>query len=246
MTQAPETTAPIGLDLSPTSGYTGAEISGVDLRGPLDAATVAELRAALLRYKVIFFRDQRIGHAEQIAFARLFGKVTPAHPHEDNPPEGFPEILPIDSRRYEARLGRKRTSYDNSWHTDVTPLVNPPAASILRAELLPPYGGDTAFTNLVAAYENLPQGLRDLADTLKAKHAFASRAKPGSQRDNARAAPAPGSRRRAAAAASGGCGPVGPAADRSAPPARSGTRPSAHLRSPRPGWWRPRSRPRRG
>jgi taurine dioxygenase len=171
--------------VTPSSGYTGAEISGIDLATRLDAATVAEVRAALLKYKVIFFRDQRIGHAEQIAFARLFGKVTAAHPHEDNPPEGFPEILPIDSRRYEARLGRIRTSYDNSWHTDVTALVNPPAASILRADLLPPYGGDTAFTNLVAAYENLPKGLRDLADTLDAKHAFATRAKPGSQRDAA-------------------------------------------------------------
>ncbi|MGD0560052.1 MAG: TauD/TfdA family dioxygenase [Streptosporangiaceae bacterium] len=171
------------LDIAPTSGYTGAEISGVDLSSPLDAATVAEIRSALLTYKVVFFRDQRIGHAEQIAFARLFGKVTPAHPHEENPPEGFPEILPIDSRRYEAQLGRKRTSYDSSWHTDVTALVNPPAASILRAHILPPYGGDTAFANLVAAYENLPKGLRDFADTLDARHAFAARAATGSQRD---------------------------------------------------------------
>jgi alpha-ketoglutarate-dependent taurine dioxygenase len=171
------------LDIAPTSGYIGAEISGVDLSGPLDAATVAEIRSALLKYKVIFFRDQRIGHAEQIAFARLFGKVTPAHPHEENPPEGFPEILPIDSRRYERQLGRKRTSYDSSWHTDVTALVNPPAASILRAHILPPYGGDTAFANLVAAYENLPTGLRDFAGTLDARHAFAARAAAGSQRD---------------------------------------------------------------
>jgi alpha-ketoglutarate-dependent taurine dioxygenase len=171
------------LDIAPTSGYTGAEITGVDLSGPLDAATVAEIRSALLTYKVIFFRDQRIGHAEQIAFARLFGKVTPAHPHKENPPEGFPEILPIDSRRYEAQLGRKRTSYDSSWHTDVTALVNPPAASILRAHILPPYGGDTAFANLVAAYENLPKGLRDFADTLDARHAFSARATAGSQRD---------------------------------------------------------------
>lgn len=173
----------LGIDISPTSGHIGAEISGVDLRGPLDAATVAELRSALLTYKVIFFRNQQIGHAEQIAFARLFGKVTPAHPHEENPPEGFPEILPIDSRRYEAQQGRKRTSYDSSWHTDVTALVNPPIASILRADILPPYGGDTAFTNLVAAYDNLPKGLRDFADTLDARHAFARRAAPGSQRD---------------------------------------------------------------
>jgi alpha-ketoglutarate-dependent taurine dioxygenase len=171
------------LDVVPLAGYIGAEIHGVDLRGPLEPAVVDEIRDALHRHKVIFFRDQQIGHAEQIAFARLFGKVTPAHPHEENPPEGFPEIFPIDSRRYETQLGRKRTSYDNSWHTDVTALVNPPAASILRADILPPYGGDTAWTNLVAAYENLPRELRDLADRLDIRHQFNTRAVPGSQRE---------------------------------------------------------------
>lgn len=173
----------VGLDIVPQAGYIGAEIRGVNLADELDPAVVEELRTALHTHKVIFFRDQKIGHAEQIAFARRFGKVTPAHPHEENPPEGFPEILPIDSRRYESNLGRKRTSYDNSWHTDVTALINPPAGSILRADILPPYGGDTAFTNLVAAYENLPDKLRDFADTLDIKHQFHSRAAAGSQRD---------------------------------------------------------------
>jgi alpha-ketoglutarate-dependent sulfate ester dioxygenase len=173
----------VGLDVSPVAGYIGAEITGVDLRARLEAAVVGEIRDALHRYKVIFFRDQQIGHAEQIAFARLFGNVTPAHPHEENPPAGFPEILPIDSRRYPAHYGRKRTSYDSSWHTDVTALVNPPAASILRADILPPYAGDTTWTNLVAAYGNLPKELRDFADTLDAKHSFERRASSGSQRD---------------------------------------------------------------
>lgn len=172
-----------GLDVEPLAGYIGAEIRGIDLRQTLEPVVVEEIRAALHTYKVIFFRDQQIGHAEQIAFARSFGKVTPAHPHEEDPPEGFPEILPIDSRRYESNLGRKRTSYDASWHTDVTALVNPPAASILRAHILPPYGGDTAWTNLVAAYENLPQDLREFADKLDIQHQFNSRAAAGSQRD---------------------------------------------------------------
>jgi alpha-ketoglutarate-dependent taurine dioxygenase len=171
------------LDVVPLAGYIGAEVRGVDLRASPDPDLVDEIRAALHRYKVIFLREQDIDHAQQIAFARHFGKVTPAHPHEENPPEGFPEIFPIDSRRYESHLGRKHTSYDNSWHTDVTALVNPPAASILRAHILPPYGGDTSWTNLVAAYENLPSELRDFVDRLDVKHQFHSRAAAGSQRD---------------------------------------------------------------
>jgi taurine dioxygenase len=173
----------LGLDVVPLAGYTGAEIRGIDLREPLTEDLVGEVRAALHRFKVVFFRDQDIDHAQQIAFARQFGKVTPAHPHEENPPEGFPEIFPIDSRRYERNLGRKRTSYDNSWHTDVTALVNPPAASILRADILPPYGGDTSWTNLAAAYENLPKELRDFVDRLDIKHQFNTRAAAGSQRE---------------------------------------------------------------
>jgi alkyl sulfatase len=173
----------LGLDVVPLAGYIGAEVRGVGLRGPLDPDLVDEIRTALHRYKVIFFREQDIDHAQQIAFARHFGKVTPAHPHEENPPEGFPEIFPIDSRRYERQLGRKRTSYDNSWHTDVTALVNPPAASVLCAHILPPYGGDTTWTNLVAAYENLPSELRDFADRLDVKHQFHTRAAAGGQRD---------------------------------------------------------------
>ncbi|MGW5381805.1 TauD/TfdA dioxygenase family protein [Nocardia sp. NPDC003963] len=173
------------ITVLPQSGYTGAEIAGVDLSRDLSDEVITEIRQALLEWKVVFFRDQTIGHAEQIAFARRFGKVTPAHPYEDNPPEGFPEILPIDSRRYDVQYGRKRTSYDSSWHTDVTALVNPPAFSILRADILPPYGGDTAWTNLVAAYANLPAELRDFLDTLDAEHTFDNRAARRSSRAEA-------------------------------------------------------------
>ena len=167
-------TEKLGVDVRPVAGHIGAEIHGVDLREELDDATVAEIRAALLKWKVIFFRDQHIDHAQQIAFARRFGRLTPAHPYEDEPPAGFPEILPIDSRRYAKLFGpkAKKVSYDNGWHTDVTALVNPPAASILRAEIVPPYGGDTQWTNLVAAYEALPEPLQRLADSLRARHSF--------------------------------------------------------------------------
>ncbi|WP_018637703.1 TauD/TfdA dioxygenase family protein [Parafrankia elaeagni] len=163
----------LGLDVRPLSGYTGAEIHGVDLRADLDDATIAEIRSTLLKWKVVFFRDQHLDHAQQVAFGRRFGLLTPAHPHETEPPEGHPEILPIDSRRYAKLFGdRRKATYDNGWHTDVTALVNPPAGSILRADIVPPYGGDTAWTNLVAAYEALPEPLRALADSLRARHSF--------------------------------------------------------------------------
>jgi alpha-ketoglutarate-dependent taurine dioxygenase len=161
------------IKVSPIAGYIGAEIGGVDLSKTLSERVVAEIRGALLAHKVIFFRDQKkVGHPEQIAFAARFGQVTYAHPHEDEPFEEYPEILPIDTRRYQERFGRKLTSYESRWHTDVTAAVNPPAASILRAVNVPAVGGDTQWSNLVAAYENLSAPLRTLADQLRAEHRF--------------------------------------------------------------------------
>ncbi|MET4576032.1 TauD/TfdA dioxygenase family protein [Ottowia thiooxydans] len=153
------------LDIRPLSVFTGAEIHGVDLREPLDDETTAEIRAALLRWKVIFFRDQHINHAQHLAFARRFGKPTAAHPYDGHPPEGYPQIRTISSKSTTGRRGDR-------WHTDVTGVINPPAGSILRAGQVPPYGGDTLFTNLAAAYAHLSTPLRTLVDGLWARHQF--------------------------------------------------------------------------
>ncbi|MFG1478779.1 TauD/TfdA family dioxygenase [Xanthobacter sp. V4C-4] len=153
------------LDIRPLSVFTGAEIHGVDLRRELDAETVAAIRGALQRWKVVFFRDQHLDHAQHLAFAARFGSPTAAHPYDGNPPEGFPQIRAISSRSTSGRRGDR-------WHTDVTGVINPPAASVLRAGVVPAYGGDTVFTNLVAAYAHLSAPLKVLADGLWARHQF--------------------------------------------------------------------------
>ena len=68
------------IEVQPQSAHIGALISGVDLRQPLTAGEVATIRAALLQWKVVFFRDQHLSHAQQIAFARQFGELTVGHP----------------------------------------------------------------------------------------------------------------------------------------------------------------------
>lgn len=161
--------------VKPTSRWIGAEVEGIDLSQDLSDDAVAEIRQALLQWKVLFFRGQKLDNAAQVAFTARFGEVTYAHPHEDNPIDGFPQLLAIDRNRYVRQDGSRRASYDNRWHTDVTPLVNPPAASILRAVDVPDYGGDTSWTNLVAAYEGLSAPVRALADGLKAEHKFGAR-----------------------------------------------------------------------
>jgi alpha-ketoglutarate-dependent taurine dioxygenase len=172
--------------VQPVSGHIGADISGVDISRSLTDQTVAQIRDALHRYKVIFFRDQQLDHAAQIAFGRNFGDLTYAHPHDDTPPEEHPEIFTIDPRRYEQRYGkefreqtqRRQYSYFAGWHTDVTAAVNPPAGSILRAETVPEVGGDTQWTSLAAAYAGLSAPVRAFVDRLRAEHRYGGADRP--------------------------------------------------------------------
>ncbi|SPM32709.1 Taurine dioxygenase, alpha-ketoglutarate-dependent [Mycobacterium rhizamassiliense] len=138
----------------------GARIDGVRLSGNLDQASVDEIHWALLSHKVIFFRGQHhLDDAEQLAFASLLG--TPiGHPSALMATEGAPTITPIDSEHGKA----------NRWHTDVTFAANYPAASILRAVKLPSYGGSTLWASTVAAYADLPEPLKRMADNLWAVH----------------------------------------------------------------------------
>ncbi|MFC1414248.1 TauD/TfdA dioxygenase family protein [Streptacidiphilus sp. N1-12] len=170
----------MALTVRQVAGHIGADINGVDLAQPLAEGEVQQIREALQRHKVVFFRGQQLDHAAQIAFARQFGELTYAHPHDDTPPEDHPEIFTIDPTRFEERYGkgfreeyRKRQySYFDGWHTDVTAAVNPPAGSILRAERVPEVGGDTTWTNLVAAYQGLSAPVRAFVDTLRAEHRY--------------------------------------------------------------------------
>lgn len=147
------------LDITPLAVRIGAEVRGLRLSGDLDADTVAQLRAALLRHRVLFFKGQHhLDDASHQAFGRLWGEIE-AHPTMPAP-DGT-RFLELDSRHG----GRA-----DSWHTDVTFKAAPPKACILRAVVLPPHGGDTVWANTVAAYEGLPAPLKALADELWAVH----------------------------------------------------------------------------
>jgi taurine dioxygenase len=149
------------IEIIPVAGRIGAEIRGVDLRTALSKETVAEIRAALLAHKVVFFRKQEIDEKGQVAFAKRFGPTTLAHPTVPALVD-HPEVLDLDYRRSEARA--------NNWHTDVTFVDAPPLGSVLRAITIPPAGGDTVWANSETAYEDLPAPLRSLADQLWAVH----------------------------------------------------------------------------
>ncbi len=146
------------MDVVKLGARIGARIDGVHLAGDLDASTVAEINVALLEHKVIFFREQHdLDDDGQLAFARRLGTPTSAHPTVTS--RGT-RLLPIDSRYDKA----------NSWHTDVTFVDRIPKASLLRAVTLPAYGGTTTWASTEAAYDQLPEPLRALAESLWAVH----------------------------------------------------------------------------
>ena len=166
-------TAPLAdhVSIEPMTVNIGAKISGVDLTRPQSESEVNSIRQALLDWKVIFFRDQNLDHRQHIDFARYFGEVTPAHAVFGADPD-FPEIYPVTKHRtaFAARPAAARAWTD--WHTDVTAAVNPPFASILRGVVVPPYGGDTHFTNMAAAFRALSPSMQQFLSTLRAVHRF--------------------------------------------------------------------------
>jgi alpha-ketoglutarate-dependent sulfate ester dioxygenase len=163
------------LEIRPLTPVIGAEISGVDLRQPLDAETVRDIKAAINRWKVIFFRDQDITDAQFLTFGRYFGPLTPAHPVAEGLPE-HPEIWERKAAEYRERrvdpvIPSTRPPRDyKGWHIDITFVANPNKYSILRGIEIPAYGGDTLWSNLALAYEGLSPKIQALIDDLQAVH----------------------------------------------------------------------------
>ena len=153
------------LKLEPLTATIGAEVEGVDLADDLADDVIAEVREALLRWKVLFFRDQdRLDRTRHIAFGRRFGEleVHPVTPKDQTEPEAF--VIPAG--------GTFRAP--DTWHCDVTWRPQPSLGSILRAVELPPLGGDTLWANMARAYELLDDDTKERIDGRRALHDYTS------------------------------------------------------------------------
>ncbi|MEM7086661.1 MAG: TauD/TfdA family dioxygenase [Bacteroidota bacterium] len=152
------------IGVHPMTGNLGAEISNVNL-DQLDDQTFAEIKRAFLEYQVIVFRDQNVAYQSHIDFGKRFGELY-VHPYV-TPIEEYPEMI---------RLLKKSTDKFNnggSWHFDLTFVDEPPMGSILRLIDVPPYGGDTMFSNMYSAYDALSPSMQQYLEGLKAVHTSA-------------------------------------------------------------------------
>ena len=173
-TRGPGTRA---LRVTRVTGTIGAELAGVDLAQDLPDETIAEIRAALLANRVVFFRGQSLDYERQVAFARRLGPLTLGHPTIQSPPDR-PLMEEVDSAKGAPAA---------DWHTDVTFLDQPVSFTCLRGVVIPDVGGDTMWANTVNAYQMLTPELRALADSLRIVHTNA----PGDVRiDGGRSNPA--------------------------------------------------------
>ena len=141
------------LAISPLTPTLGAEIDGIDVR-ELDEDDFAALYRAWLDYKVLFLRGQSLELAQLETFSRRFGELMRlpyVRPHA-----GHEHIIRVLKTAEEVDMG----VFGGEWHSDFSFLPQPPKASILYAEEIPPVGGDTLWVDMVQALARLPADLR--------------------------------------------------------------------------------------
>ncbi|WP_027577366.1 TauD/TfdA family dioxygenase [Bradyrhizobium sp. WSM1743] len=150
-----------GADVVKRATRIGAEMRNIKLSGDLPDQTIAAINGLLLKHKVVFFRDQgHLDDAEQERFALRFGKPVP--PPIVGPTKGTASILDVDSTRVNGRV--------DLWHSDGAFVDAYPKITVLRGVVIPPFGGDTVWSNTAAAYLELPLPLQRLADELWSVH----------------------------------------------------------------------------
>jgi taurine dioxygenase len=147
------------MEIRPLTGCLGAEIFGADLR---IEEQFGEIQAAFAKHSVIVLRDQEISSEDHLDFARRFGPINVNRFFK--PVEGYPEIATVLKER------DQKEAVGEGWHTDHSYDQVPAMGSILRAIEMPPYGGDTLFVSMGAAYEALSENMRGFLDELTAVH----------------------------------------------------------------------------
>jgi len=150
------------FEVHPKPEHVGAEIRGIDIAAGIDDVTFASLRRALADCGVIFFRDQHLTPEQQIVFAKRWSRINVNRFFQQV--DGYPQIAEVRKNPDQTR------NIGGDWHTDHSYDQIPALGSILYAREVPAQGGDTMFTSMYAAYEALPDALKQRIAGLRALH----------------------------------------------------------------------------
>jgi taurine dioxygenase len=166
----PDAADPAPFEIRPLPGSFAAEVVGLDLSRPLADAHFRRLHAAHLQHHVLVFRDLRITPQQQVDFSRRFGPLQ-IHVLRQFQLAGHPEILVVANI---VENGQPIGLGDAGayWHSDLSYKDKPSLGSMLHAQELPSEGGDTLFADQHAAYDTLPEDLKQRLQGLKAEHSY--------------------------------------------------------------------------
>jgi taurine dioxygenase len=163
MTTLADRPARDAIRVEPSESGFGARMTGLDLRKPLPPELLAQVKAAWAAHAVVSFPGQPLSLEELEAFTQQIGPFG-----EDPfiaPMPGHPNVLELRREPDE-----KATNFGAGWHSDWSFQQAPPAATLLRSEVVPPVGGDTLFADCTRAYEALSPAFQAMLAPLRAVH----------------------------------------------------------------------------
>jgi taurine dioxygenase len=150
------------LKVAKYGGYLGAILTGVDLREKQDESVYAGIRSAFDENGVIFLPDQDLSMEQYVHFAGQIGEVTIGNGIASVP--GFPAVQAM------IKEPTTRTGVGDMWHVDQSWRPNPIKATLLRSVDIPPFGGDTLFLSAAAAFDALPEAMKNMLRGMRAVH----------------------------------------------------------------------------
>jgi taurine dioxygenase len=180
------------FSISPLTDHTGAEVTGLDFRTPIDADARTALNDAFVEHHVLVMRDQEFSPDDFKVAVQVFGELQPHDKKEHHVP-GFPDVSYVSNDEF---VNGRRIIPGETFHTDHSNHPRPPKATTLFAVDLPSSGGDTQYVNMHDAYDDLPEATKRKIDDLKAVHAYLSKYSPRPlgylSEDSAKKLPPPG------------------------------------------------------
>ena len=149
------------MQTKPLAENCGVEVTGIAL-ADAEGENLDAIRDLIYRHGVAVFRDQSFSPDDHIAFARRWGGID------------INNYFPLTDEHPEIAVVRKTkdqtTNIGGGWHTDHSYDQIPAMGSILVARTLPPAGGDTLWAHMGAAYDSLPDEMKQRLEGLEAFH----------------------------------------------------------------------------
>ncbi len=157
------------VTFQPCEAVIGAEVVGVSLVHPPNAAVVSAIEEGLEKYGVLIFHNQNITPEQQVAFSKAFGRLAIPQTKSSNPGTELPDAILAVGNTGNSLVTFSPAMPDGEleWHSDHIHRQVPARASLLHARIIPAHGGDTLFACMYSAYDDLSQAQKSEYDGLE-------------------------------------------------------------------------------